>query len=57
VIVASICQDKRLPGMKNPSNCVVYKFGLGESLVAALVGNDPEAGGKETSKEAIQSPK
>ena len=44
-------------GVEDPAGCVVEDFGGGEGLVAAFVGNDPEAGGEEALEEAVERPK
>lgn len=42
--------------VKNPSNGVVDGFGLGEGLVATLVGNNPQAGCEKAGEETIDGP-
>ena len=42
--------------MEDPANGVVDCLALGERLVTALVGNDPEASRKEADKEGVERP-
>lgn len=43
--------------MKNPSYRVIDKLALRESLMSALVGNNPESGSDQTSRETVERPK
>lgn len=42
--------------MKDPTDGIVDKLGLGVGLVTAFVGDDPKTGGDETSPEGIERP-
>ena len=42
--------------VKDPANEVVHSFGLGEGLVAALMGNNPKTSGEKTNPKAVNSP-
>jgi hypothetical protein len=42
--------------VEDEADGVVNGLGLGESLVATLVGDDPEASREETSPEGVESP-
>lgn len=42
--------------VEDPAGDVVDEAGVGEGAVAALVGNDPEAGGEETLEDGVEGP-
>jgi hypothetical protein len=42
--------------MENPADGIVGQLGLGESLMATFMGDDPKASGNETSPEGIERP-
>lgn len=42
--------------MEDPADGIVDELGLGVGLVATFMGDDPKAGGDETSPEGIQRP-
>ena len=42
--------------MEDPTDGIVDKLGLGVGLVTTFVGDDPKAGGDETSPEGIERP-
>lgn len=45
-----------VPGVKDPADGIVDELGLGERLVTAFVGNNPETGHDETVGERIERP-
>ena len=47
---------KSLPRVEDPTDKVVNRFGLGESLMTTFMCDNPETGCKETGEESIERP-